>query len=657
MNIKCIGIVFIVASVLSSCLEKDISPNPGDNQKSFNGFDFSTVEKQVSLEVNYLNSEVLANTYFELYDEMPVTEGEYSYTKREDVTPLFAAYTADNGIYKGNIELPSYLKKVYIYSPAFFAKTLIEADVVNGAIVATDEESEDETTRSVSPTNTPYNSYMAINNTVSEYQGTRWKTWLGEYNLYRNGEIDYKYRGTLSATAKDGLYAAHTQVINTNKACPPEFRSYSDMYINEDAEIVVTFLGQNTCWNCSMGYYYYKNGEKPSSLNEANVIMLFPNTQDGGWTNGKNKAKPTAGIDRLSAVQLKYYPNIANGSKEGETYVFPAGYRVGLVIANNAWANRISGFNVNKRYRAATSEGLSVDNKGYAFNSPRTAVYRYGDFVMVSFEDHTDDENFSDIVVALKSNPVEAVTEIPVVDPSKNWTTVEMLKGIYAFEDMWPYTGDYDMNDVLVRYNYIKTFDKENKIHAESFIFKTFQNFAENKNGLAFVLDSEGTPSSVSCFIRKKGESEFAETSFAYENDDKVYILTDNVKENMGAEYKISVTYDTPAPASSEAKPFIFRNEATGKRLEVHLPKEAPTSRAEMSYFGTNSDASKPLQGIYYVREGNYPFAFFLSGATEKDLSKLLDWQNEETHIDILYKRYSSWVSSNGANDRDWYKE
>lgn len=148
-----------------------------------------------------------------------------------------------------------------------------------------------------------------------------------------------------------------------------------------------------------MGYYYYKEGEKPASLKDAHIIMLFPNMQNGQWANNPGNAKRTAGINRLTPVQLKYYPEIAKGSMENETNAFPAGYRIGFVLANHAWSNRVSGFTGNNRYRAATSEGLSVNNAGVAFNEPRTAVYKYGDWVMISFEDFTTDHNFSDVVM------------------------------------------------------------------------------------------------------------------------------------------------------------------------------------------------------------------------------------------------------------------
>ena len=77
----------------------------------------------------------------------------------------------------------------------------------------------------------------------------------------------------------------------------------------------------------------------------------------------------------------------------------------------------------------------------------------------------------------------------------------------------------------------------------------------------------------------------------------------------------------------------------------------------EMSYFGQDDDASKPEQGIYYVRNGSYPFAIFLSGADENDLSKILDKANERTAIEMLYSGYSGWVESNGTQNKDWYKK
>ena len=649
---KLLRTTLCAALVLSSCTDNDVYKGPKEDEKEFNNFSFSTVQKDVNLSVNYVNGTVKSNVYFEVYDEMPVTESEYgTYIKRQDVNYLFAAYTKEDGTYQGKLELPSYLTKVYIYSPAFFAQTLMEANVVNGSIEATDNAGTD--TRAITTTKYPYDSYLVSN----KYGNEVWKTWLGTYNMYKNGDINYKYNGNLAATKDDGLYTAHTRIINSHTTCPQEYRGYSDMYVNKDAEVVVTFLGQNTCWTCSLGYYYYKDKEQPKDLNDAHVIMLFPNTQDGNWFNNPFQAELSAGINPLTAVQLMYYPNIATGSKEGATTTFPAGYRIGFVLATNGWNNHVGDFSGYKKYRAATSSGLSLSDKGVKFEEPRTAVYRYGDWILTSFEDYMTDENFSDVVIALKSNPVDAIDDIPVTNPDEDKTSIDFLKGTYAFEDLWPNQGDYDMNDVVVRYNYGSTFDEKNLIYSESFTFKTFQNIASNQNGLAFHLNTEGNIESTSYSIRQQGEKEFTETTFEYEPQDNVYLLTTNVKENMGAEYKVTVNYSKPISKQSEAQAFIFKNDADGLRWEVHIPQEMPTSQINKKYFGQGDDASNPNQSIYYVRKGNYPFAFFLSRATESDLSKLLDGTNEKTAINLLYSGYDGWVSSNGEKNKDWYKK
>ena len=174
---------------------------------------------------------------------------------------------------------------------------------------------------------------------------------------------------------------------------------------------------------------------------------------------------------------------------------------------------------------------------------------------------------------------------------------------------------------------------------------------------LAFRLKTEGNIESTTYSIRQQGEKEFTETTFEYEPQDNVYLLTTNVKENMGTEYKVTVNYSKPISKQSEAQAFIFKKDEDGLRWEVHIPQEMPTSKINKKYFGQGDDASKPNQSIYYVRKGNYPFAFFLSRATESDLSKLLDSANEKTAINLLYSGYDGWVSSNGEKNKDWYKK
>lgn len=631
-------------------------PPPG--QGEYNEYDYAT-SSPMSLTIDYGDMGGLpANVYFEVYDTCPVKENESgtAYVKVDGVEPLYAGYTDELGHFNHTIDLPSYVEKAYVYTPAFYAQTLLEA-VRSGNTLTAVAASDASDVKAAPATRAGFESRAVTKD--------GWLTWLGSYDNDK-GKIAYPYEGDLKVKNYTQLFKAHASVFDTTKKCPQEYRSSRDLYLEESAEVVITLLGGNTCWNSSMGYYYYKSGHKPQSLAEANVVMIFPNTQDGGWSNDPAKAKNYKGVDRGTAVQLMYYPEIANGSNEGATTVFPADYRIGFVLATNAWTNRLPGFLGDKKYRAATSDGLSITQNGTPYQIPRTAVFRYTDkasginSVLFSFEDSNFDENFSDVVFTMTSNPVDAVTDIPSVDVNHGKKTVTLRKGVYAFEDLWPSRGDYDMNDVLVRSDYEKVFN-EKGIYEESFILKTFANYAGNENGLAVTLTGAAATADLEFSTLNPGGEKFEAAQF--EREGNVVLLTPNVKELMGSSYKITAKYKSPVSETQAGtiKPFIYRTKrdgvGEGKRWEVHIPYEAPTARAEMSFFGTGDDKSIPEKGIYYVRAEQYPFAFFLSGASDTDISKLLDPANEKTPIDQIYSGYSGWVSSQGQQNTDWYKK
>ena len=663
-------LIFLLMPVLMASCVKSVSDydTPKNPEKPWNEFDFRT-SASTSISLDYAAD---AEVYFEIYDTTPVRENESgtAYEKIEGIEPLYAGITDEKGCFSARAELPAYLGKAYVYTPNVHAQTLLVAEKTGGVLTASTAEEPTAAALSATRAGGRYESVAVTDDD--------WKTWLGTYDAtYGRINYEYKYPGTGTNLKEENwkqLYKAANKVFNTNKACPQEYRSSSDLYLEKDAEVAITFLMSNTCWNCSMGYYYYDASEHPASLEDIHPVMIFPNTQDGYWSNDPNKARKYRGVERGTAVQLMFYPKIAENSMEGATTTFPKGYRIGFVLATNAWGNRLPGFTGAKMYRAATSSGLSVNDKGVAYKQPRTAVYRYTNSslglnsVICSFEDYTTDENFSDVIFTMKSNPVDAVVDIPSVDekPGADDTKreVRLLKGIYAFEDLWPSRGDYDMNDVMVKLDYVKTLGNKG-IYEESYLFKTFNNLAGLENGLAFTLGGAAASADLEFSILRpatKDEPSPDYEPYAVGRDGSVILLTPNVKQDMGATYKVTAKYASPIAEEKAAvvKPFIYRTDdedlTPGLRKEVHLPFEAPTAKADPKFFGTSDDKSDPASGRYYVRAESYPFAFFLSGATEVNLAKLLDPTNEKTPIDRLYPAYSGWAASNGADNADWYK-
>ena len=706
-TIKGIAMSMIMAAAMTfvSCADWDM-PHYGAAQpdQTINNFDFSTTSGEITLNVSYAGCGVKTPVFFELYDEEPITWNEEGngYVKKEDVKALYSAYTDENCVFSGTITLPAYVEKVWVYSPAFFAKTLMEANVVGNTITVSDTDGTRSARAATRAAEEDGFCYMTRTDAPKEYQaGKRWKEWLGTYD--GNGKINYAYTGK-DLVPDASVYSTHSDIINVGQLnCPQQYRNASDLEITAPAEVVVTYLGGNTCWNSSLGYYYYKVGQEPKSIEDVNVIMLFPNTQDGKWCKINSADVPKAGVDRMTSVKLKYYPKIAQDSKEGATDIFPAGYKVGLVLATNAWSKRLDynqnklekKYSENRYYRSATSSNLGVRQNANSTDMPLVASYytKDEDFVVVSFEDDYKfedgkggDQNFSDVVLTIGTNPVATIANLPTLNLRRNADNssfvilAETLKGTYLFEDLWPQKGDYDMNDACVEYIQGTYKDKWNDTYGETFSFKPRQNFATKKNGIAFRLiggdrdevDSKGNktkkrisgyhiPAEVKLYLGNKDITEQLE----YDEENLIFYVIPDTKKNPGLTYTVEFLHIPDGSPQyyernykdykSQIDVFLYRKEGD-KNWEVHTKGMEPTPKMNFDYFGKGDDLSKPAEGIYYVRAGNYPYGLFLDGQQIDKMSKIFDIENEGFTLDMMYPKYTKWVETEGKENSNWYK-
>lgn len=662
MNKFWLACTTVIAVSISSCVDSDKDLYKEVPGVEINTSTFST-EKDVQIDIDY--SITKSKVPFLIYDQNPIESvkdeqgQETSACKfNEDIQPLDGAWTDDEGKFNGKMTLPSYVSKVYIVSKAFYATRLMEGEVDNGVLKVSEPEykSQPET--------------RALGNNSISYDRGRFENlgWakLGTYNS-TTGEINYKYKGEnpeliYNKEEREAFRQKIYAVLNTLGSCPETYRKSDDLFITDDnTDIVLTSLGGWTCWNSSLGYYYYKNGTDIKSWEDIKVIYtVFPNTQTT-WNNydagGKLYASPR-GVTEGTSVQLKFF---------GENYeltegtTFPKNYRIGFVLACNAWDYKFTGFNAHlatNGYKSCSTAGLS--SKGAKGVDVHTAMFkdREDGNIAICFEDFKDDDNFTDVIFALKASP-EIKDELPDVDVDLN-TTIQK-SGVYAFEDEWPNAGDYDMNDVLTQYTYQKTFNVNNEILNESFTFKTiFNETTLFTNGLGFSLTNAGNGTTED-FIKKEGDTDFSIATGAdkFVHESNVILLTDNVKTNKNAEYKLTYNYgETPKKQETTVDAFIYRPSENGTRKEVHCPMQKPTSKVDYSFFGKNDDRSVPEKGIYYVsdKESIYPFAFYLSNANLKDIEVLTDFEhNERRPISNLYPNFINWAK-NGTN-ADWYKK
>ena len=628
----------VIVVGISSCVDSDKDLYQEAPGAEINTSNFSTIQK-VQVEIDYSNSE--SRVPFSIYDGNPLIEGENTTILKENVQALDGAWTDEQGKFTATVELPAYVSNVYIVSTSPFARQAIPGKIVNGVLKVSDTD-EQLTTRASYRESTRFDR--------NRFNNLGWNTNLGSFDD-RSGVIDYAYKGndpklTLSKSEMNELRTTVSKVLNTLGSCPEEYRTQADLYVEEDeTAVVLTALRGWTCWNSSLGYYYYRYDQAPASLKDVKVYAVFPNTQMT-WNNGSLQASPQ-GIKEGTTVQLKYFddPEYPKGKN------FPKGYYIGFILACNAWNTYFTGFNsytLTEGFYASSTKGFSTKvNSGI---DVRTAMFKdKNSNIAIAFEDFMDDQNFTDVVFSLKANP--EITNVPPVDEDLN-TTIEKT-GVYAFEDEWPKAGDYDMNDVLVQYTYQKVFNIFNEILSESFTFKTLYNKSTVfTNGLGFILSNEGNAQSIEYFIRKENEKDFTVASGAdkFTRESNAIILTDNVKTNPNAEYKVTFKYgdkNSNKKQETSIDAFIYRPSKEGNRLEVHCPMKKPTSKVDTSLFGQYEDCSKPNEGIYYVsnQENIYPFAFYLSNANANDIAELKNFdKNEKKSISEIYPKFIDWA-------------
>lgn len=136
------------------------------------------------------------------------------------------------------------------------------------------------------------------------------------------------------------------------------------------------------------------------------------------------------------------------------------------------------------------------------------------------------------------------------------------------------------MNDVLVQYTYQKVFNIYNEILSESFTFKTLYNkYTVFTNGLGFTLSNAGNAQSTEYLIKKEGEKGFTVASGTdkFTRESNAIILTDNVKTNPNAEYKVTFKYgdkNSNKKQETSIDAFIYRPSKEGNRLEIHCPMQ-----------------------------------------------------------------------------------
>ncbi len=248
------------------------------------------------------------------------------------------------------------------------------------------------------------------------------------------------------------------------------------------------------------------------------------------------------------------------------------------------------------------------------------------------------------------------------------------FEGTLAFEDLWPGKGDYDINDLVVEYNFDIDKDNSEKIKDITATFEVRAFGAALHNGFGFSFPNVD-PSDILSVTGYdiQGGSIFSLASNGVEigQSDATFIVFDdafNIMQHPGS--GIGVNTDHPAPyvqpvtitlyidfADGQVSysqldignfnPFIVISQSRG--MEVHLPDYPPTDLHNPSIFGTYEDDSNPGAGRYYKTHNNLFWAI--------NIPERFDYPNEKQVITGAYLKFANWAQSDGVLFPDWYKD
>lgn len=496
-----------------------------------------------------------------------------------------------------------------------------------------------------------------------------------------------------------GLMLPEKVDIRSNTQVALSSDDQTNIKLGAPADVWVTFLNEGAGFTNSVGFFTYDPSNPP--------------------------ATPAAVTDEQIILPNASVPPLAKAATQGATVYlgsFPAGRAIGFFVVANGWnatGRTLNGVKVpgvkenqDRNWIYFSLKGLNPepadsrnlnqhtvllqditltgsDNKTY-----QRMVLAFEDYLRTSSSDH----DFNDVILAVHLSPSTAIANlagIPKLVASTNdgdvdgdgvkdsvdefpadsnaafsrWFPGSSSWGTLAFEDSWPQKGDYDLNDVVIRYRsreilnaarLVSGLELDMRLDARGGIYHT--GFALALPGViaaqvqsaTLTLPSGATVGATPLPSQTKAVFEIIQDSYDHAPNTQgsgicaLYFNTGtDCAVQAGAAFKLSIRLFAPVSNFPVAPydPFIFRTGQTG--IEVHLPGNAPTSRADVSLFRTGSDSSTLGTSMTYMTANRLPWALHVPS----------EWAYPAEFVDTVrpFPSIVDWATSGGALKTDWY--
>lgn len=660
--------IFYFSAILTISLgacKKDNTSNPNtsvaDDIREIivpESFKYATAkELSTTISVKDLNDLPLEGIRINFYDKDPLEGGE-----------VFASgFTQNDGTLSSDIKIPSYLENVFVEcNYKGFANTqLVPANDIainfGGApAVRKFKKSKTEGIQARIP----------LSGNVY-YFGSFSSNGLPDYLENPGDVITSSLLADINATLPSGQ-----NVVNSN----PQYINASnefDIVVDELSDVWMTFLTEGAGYKNSLAYYVFDSNNPPATVNDIDsLIILLPNASLAG-AGGNLNAGDKVRLGR-----------------------FPAGKTISWVLLQNAYSSSSNSVDVNATRLYSNSDFNPEPNA-----SQRQHTVQFADNVrqllVNGFEDlnrassslnpsgYPSDNDFEDLMFYITSNPwtgVDSDNSPPIetsndndndgvnddVDdyPNDPQRAVDLnYSGNIGFEDLWPSQGDYDFNDLVMKYDITHVMNGQNEvvdidadwtIRAVGAGFKNGFGWEFNNVSPSAVSSVTGSSLSTGVITNASNGVESGQTYATVIAFDNVF----NEIQHAGGAFINTVKADPTVPAVTKSMTINFSTPQNlndvglppynafifvdGDRTkEVHLSDERPTSLADQNLFGTIDDDSNVGQARYYKTNNNLPWAIHIYGD--------YDYPVEFTPIDDAHLNFSPWAQSGGTTLENWY--
>ncbi len=654
---------YIISALLllcGSCIDNDRDLNMNSDKEPLEdvldtSFDFS-LKSEKEIIVTTINAEGIpqSQVLVGVFAENPY-EGDGVF--KPSVQPIMLTYTDTDGTLTAKLPVYSNLSSLFVVPMTSGYGAMQEIKVSNYMSV--------QLVGATFPTATTSHNTRSSNRIATSISNL-----YQLYTIYSDSEVDRNgipIVGASSLISKELLSPVFVNKVNSifpelQNVQKADLHKSSDLIVTDEngAEVWITYIGDGgfsinnkTVYN-SLYYYNYEAGELKDrgDILSLRMTQALPNTNEVYCPSGLR-------------IQLLYWDK----ATQQYSTIFPKGSYIGFAAARKGYKKDGSDITVKGGYSFVNTSYPMVGNNchGFYFSTPQLnftnttqAVAHVIDeyncivsgFDIRRSDDPASDFDFNDILFKITSSPVLSVRPEDEFDIIDEYLPTEAIHGTLAFEDQWPYKGDYDFNDVVVNYTYSMAKNTDNTINKVKLSFTPIAKGAANYTRIGFGIEipidyADVDLNSVTGASVETGNEYLTLIVWDMNNQffgNQGFVNTDKGVQHIDAEtieVEIALRDGITNLSFFKFNPFIFVNER-GK--EIHLVDYKPTAKMNYDYFKQGHDNSDVTAGVYYRMDNLYPWVLDFPRLSSD--SPAWRYPKEKSNITNAYLFYNEWVKN-----------